>query len=646
MNLRKVFQALFKNKFPLNSQIFYYLSFLVIAMITMYPLFTTGFGNGDDMGNFLITRLGKVLWNANMMAELQGRFQFLIISPIQNIPFYFDNQFVFKLFHVLPILICLCLFCRIVFLLTQSKELSALYVLLFFVVAQVSRHTSLFVTYPFCFPFSLSLLLCAFLLVHHFQKTNKYRYLIFSAILFAIGLLFYEVYILFIVFAGLSLIYFNVNTGKRGFLLLKKIIVQTLPFIVVVICFLAAYVIYGHMHPSDYEGTKMTAGNVTAGSFFTVLWKLSYTAFPLTVYDSLREFFKYKSDLIDGYRDVVPYLFSQAHLDWIIKAVLVCALGYYILINVRRISYRNILICFICAVMLIFFPHIPLALTNKYTYFVTTQGMIGYVTTFFSLFGVLLLIAVICALLLNLTANQSLVRHLTALVISVGFTLCGFLTDFSNYYVTQDIHQANIRMSVVNEMIKSDAFKAIPQSSNIYAAELWNNPFYMASGVTAQNFEWSYYIYACSEINQGMVRDENEFLKLAKKINEPSYRINYWQAYKTDDALLVLARLKIPDSASNRIDSVSERVLVVFYSKYKEFTVTFKRQSPFPMEKTRIKINHIEDVIDPGEYVEFAVSNTRLNNPATIITIECPSILIRSIHVSNLITSGCKMYFL
>lgn len=646
MNFKTTLRLLTKDKIHLTTQVFFYVALVVIAVITFYPIFNTGIGCADDMGSYMATRFGNQFTNAKYLAEMSGRFYYLIVAPFHNFSYIVDNQFIIKLFQIIPICFSLFLFYKIVCILTKSKELSALFVLLFFIVAQVSRHTCLFVTYPFYFTFSFSLLLIAYLLIYRFQKTKKYHFLIFSSCLYGFGLLFYEVYTLFIVFAFLSIIYNNINNGSRGWLLIKECIIQILPFVVVFIGYVSVYFIYSQLHPSQYYGSMLSDKTVTFSTFFTVLWKLSWTAFPLTVYDASHEFFSYKSDMITGFRNIVPYLFSYAHIEWLVKSLLVFVMSYFIMIRIPKIPYRIILIGFVLAVLLTFFPHIPLALTVKYTYYVMTQGMVGYITTFFSLFGVLLFLVLVCALLLNFSKTDTVLRHITTLVISVCFVLCAFLTDFSNYYISQDFHHANVRLYTVDEMIKSDVFKAIPASSNIYSSELWNNPYYMNGGLTEQGFQWTYYILCKTQIYQLMIRDQKDFLSRAIKTSESGYRIVYSQAYKTDDALLVLAELKPPSPADTVVATTSDKVLVVFYSEYKQFSLTFKRNDVTAINKVNVKINQITKEVNSGQSVEFTIFNTKFNDPSTIFTIEASSIDIKSIKVTNLINPESKVFYL
>ncbi len=646
MDIKKAGRFLLKDKITWNTSVFYYLAFITIAIISVYPLFNTGLACGDDMASYLVTRLDKVFTNAVLLAEMHGRFQYIITLPIQSIPFAWDNIFVIKLFQVVPILVSLCLFYRVVLILTKSKDLSAFFVMLFFVTAQVSRHTSLFVNYPFFFSFSFSILLLSYLLLHRFQRTKNYWALAGSAMLFALGLLFFEMYILFIVFVFLAVIYNSFTGGNRGLPLVKKVAWQILPFLVVAISYLTVYILYSHAHPTRYEGNKMADTATILNSFFTVLWKLSYTAIPLTVYDATHDLFAKTSEMIGGYHNIVPYLVARARVEWIVKGVLVFGMSWYLLVRMPKIAWRTLLAGALLAAMMTFFPHIPLALTVKYTFYVTTQNMLGYVTTFFSLFGVVLFLTLLTAFLLNFTGTFTLVRHATALVLSAGFVLCSFLTDFSNYYVTRDIDRASTRLYAMDEMVKSDKFKIIPQPSLMYGADLWYNPSTQASGLTVQNFEWSHYVAAKSGISQFIFYNDSAFLSQAKQSQQPCYRIMYNQADKSDDALLAIAQLKQPGANDTRIDSVSEKILVEYYSKYKYFTVTLKVKPVNPLEKNKLKINHIHGEFDPGEYVEFVVYNLKLNDPATIFTIEGPPMIIESIHVSNFINTSLEVFYL
>jgi len=93
MDIKKITRFILKDKIPVNVNIFYYASLLVIIIITVYPWLTTGLASGDDMANYIITVWQRVL-NFKISCELQGRFQYLVVGPFQNLPYAWDNIFV------------------------------------------------------------------------------------------------------------------------------------------------------------------------------------------------------------------------------------------------------------------------------------------------------------------------------------------------------------------------------------------------------------------------------------------------------------------------------------------------------------------------------------------------------------------------
>jgi hypothetical protein len=395
-----------------------------------------------------------------------------------------------------------------------------------------------------------------------------------------------------------------------------------------------------------YDGNRLAGTAEILKSLFNVLWGLSYTAVPLTVYDSTHHLFKDTSQLIGGYMNVVPYLFANARVEWIIKAILVFSMSYYLIIRIPKTAPAIVLSGIPVALMLIFLPHLPLAITEKYIYYVTSQEMRGYVTTFFSLFGVVMLLTLLTGLLSNLTAVFSLLRHITALALSVSFVFCSFLTDFSNYYITRDIDKSSTRLYAVDELLISDKFKAIPQKSNMYGAELWNNISTQAYNLTAQNFQWSDYIIAKSGIYQYVYSGDQAFLKKAKETQEPCYRILFRQSLKSDDALLAVAELKKPGENEIKVDSVSGKIIIEYYSTHKYFTVSFKKQPSPDGTNVRFKVNHINGETGPGEYASFIIFNTNRNERATIFTLEGLPVIINSIQISTENPAGLEIFYL
>jgi len=622
-----------------------YTSFVIITIITFYPLFTTGFGCADDLQNYFVARWGKSFENAKSVAGIAGRFYYLFVCPVYSLPFLIDNMFFTKIFQVIPIIVCYVLFARILFIITRSKELAFLYFLLVNVLMQVSGHTSLFVNYPFYYTFSFALLLSSYLLLLSFLKKRKKKLLFYSAILYISGLLFYEIYLFSLVIIAFTIFfyYFRENDALRQ--KVRVSILHFLPYLGLTILYLAIYFIYRVYHPSKYEGTTFAISGITLHSFFTVLWNFSYTSFPLTVFDSGRELFDEKSALILGHSPVVSRIIMNANVEWLVKGILAAWCAFLILIRLPKVKIKTFTGVFLLSVLLIFFPHFPLALTTKYTFYASV-GMIGYITTWFSFFGVVLLVTFVFSFLINLFDRYIYVKQAIALILVFGIFIISVLTDYSNNAVEKDIRSANLRFHAVDELVKSDAFLSIPEGSNFFAKDLYNNPYHSAHNLTDQSFDWSYYIGIKSGIAHQVYKDEKDFMLYLRDTTRQSYYVSMQQALKDEDIALFFSRLSPPAEEDTVVSTIVNKAWVLYYSSYKIFTVSFNYKTPSPLQQIPLRINHIPDTIQPGNNAEFTIYNTHRYQAATIFSINAELIDLRSIRISNLVNPGNKIFYL
>ena len=227
-----------------KHKLFFYLAFIIIGLITFYPFFTTGFGNADDLHNYLVTQKGDYFGNAKLLAYIAGRFYFYLVLPVHNLTYINDNMVITKFFQIVPIVLCILLFARILFVMTRSKELSLLFVLLFLVLTQVSGHTSLYVTYPLFFTFSFALLLISFLLLFHYLESKKKKLIIYSTIFFTIGLLFYEIYLLYIVLLFFTILIYYLREKKDIKQVVKETFLLLTPYISVSLIYVVIYFVF------------------------------------------------------------------------------------------------------------------------------------------------------------------------------------------------------------------------------------------------------------------------------------------------------------------------------------------------------------------------------------------------------------------
>ncbi|MEI6174466.1 MAG: hypothetical protein WCR01_12010 [Bacteroidota bacterium] len=635
-----------KADFISKNKGFFYLGMILVAIITFFPLFFTGFVTADDLHYYLITRRGEIMADTTFFAKIAGRFYFYIVRPVYSLPYIFgDSMVIVKLFQYVPLMISFLLFAKIVSVMTKSKEMAWLFLLVFLMTMQISQHTSLFVAYPFYFTFSFSLLLISYLLLLRYIGEGKKYLLLVSALVFALGLLFYETYIFFLLFAALTLVFYNLKEKGAYGEGIKKSFVQFLPFLIVGLIYLAAYFVFRKVYPSQYPGTNFEFKNLTPGNFFMVLWHLAYSSFPLTVYETTHNLFWDKSELINGYSPVVLKLLLTARVEWIIKGLLVAFIGYKLLMNTPSLKIKGLLSGVLIAMLLIFLPQIPLALTEKYMAYAGLGTMIGYVTTFFSFFGTLLLITLLLSSVMNLFNFSKFVKHGVTGIFVIGFFVCSVLTDFSNYSIAKDMHSANLRFYAVDELMKSDEFKTIPTGTPFYAKDMWNNPSYCARGITEQEFNWNEYFYAKSGVSYLFGREDARFLEYSKTVTLVPYYLTMRQPERSEEITLVMGRMAPVQPQDTVVNHFSDRATIAYYSSYKTFTLTFRVKQDSAIT-VPLKINHIVEEVNMDKTIEVTVYNTKKSQPATVFVLQFPGIDLNSIMISNSINPKNKYFYL
>jgi hypothetical protein len=625
---------------------FFYLAFVIVALISFFPLFFTGFATADDFHYYLVTRRGQVLAESALFAEVAGRFYFYLVKPVYSLPYLVDNLAFIKAFQFIPLILCFLMFAKIVLTLTKSKEMAIFYLLLFLFTMQISKHTSLFVSYPFYFTFSFFLLLASIYYLIRYYQNNKKTLLFFSAFLFGIGLLFYETYILFLLFVFIIVVANNFRAEASIPGRIKRIVLQFLPFLFIGIAYLTAYFVFRIYHPSQYAGTTFDSKEISFSSFFNVLWKLAYSSFPVTVYETSKTVFWDKSELATGFSPVLLNLVLGARVEWLVKGLLVAFLGYKLMNVLPAVKTKNLLGGLGISCLLIFVPHIPLALTEKYRFFVEKADMIGYVTTFFSFFGTLFFLTLFFSYVLNLLNFSQIFKNVIIGIFAFGFFICSVLTDFSNYSIAKDIRSANLRLYAVDELLKTDEFKAIPAGSPFYAKDMYNNPSYCAASLTEQEFNWWEYFEAKTGVVYPVGREDKIFLDYSKKLSQVPYFLTMGQTEKSENVFLVMAQMAPLQPNDSVVNHFADKALIGYYSADKIFTVSFRVKQVPATQSVPININYIEADFPPDQMIEFTIFNTRKGSAATFFTIEYPGIDLNSVIISNMWNRGNKIFYL
>lgn len=630
------------NLFEKNKALCYF-ALLIIVFITFYPFFLSGFGCADDLQNYLVFKSGGILRNMIWLAKFSGRFYYLLVHPVYLVPYLIDSMFVTKLFHHIPLILGIVLFAIILFRMTRSRELAFFFVLIFLTVAQASKHTSLFLNYPFYFTFSFDLLLISFLLLLRYLDTFRKYLLVFSVVLFAIGLLFSEIYLVYLLFFAIAIVFYIAREKAGVITLLKRAGFIFLPFLFVAVLYVAMYFFYQVYHPSHYIGTMIDTKNLDILGFFNTLWNLSYASYPLTMFEENRQLLIMKSELVSGHSLIVLNIILNARIEWIIKGICVALTGFILLSGICRFSYKTLLAGSGLAVLLIFLPQIPLALTVKYIAHVE-EGMKGYIPTFFSMFGIALLICLLLGYLINLLNNNRFIKTSVIFIFVSGLFVLSILTDLNNYMVAKDTRRANLRLYAMDELLKTPTFQLIPSRSTLYTKNLYQNASLQASGLTEQGFNWDKYIYARTGFSHHVFRTFQDIPVLPPSQKNPIYSIASQQAAKSEEILLVLTKLPHKTRKEDQPAQFVDKVWLLYYSAYKIFSVSFRTRDESIDGNTLIYVNNRYLMVRPGRSIELTIRNPQKTQPATFFTIQATGIDLKSIRISDIVGKECPVF--
>jgi len=552
-------------------------------------------------------------------------------------------MFVTKLFHHVPILLSIILFGMILYRLSRSVELAFLFTLIFLSVTQASKHTSLFLDYPFYFTFSFSLLLISFLCLLRYLETSRKYQLILSVLLFTLGLIFSEIYlvylVIYIIFTGIHLS----HAGSPFIARLKKTVLILLPFIGVTLVYVVVYFLYRTYHPSQYIGTMFESKNLTFTGVLSTIWNLSYASYPITMFEENRQLLSVKSELVSGHSPIVLYMILQARVEWLIKGICVAVVGFILLDSVGRFNYRFLLAGSGWSVLLIFLPQVPLAFTVKYLLYVT-GGMKGYYPTFFSLFGTGLLICLLLAYLVNLLNFNRLVKRGVIFFLSAGLFVLSVLTDLNNYTMAQDTRQANLRLYAMDELMKTSSFQLIPSQSTFYTRDLYRNVSFNNRGLTEQNFSWGQYMTVKTGREYQVYRKFQDIPVPPPGETKPIYSLAAQQAAKSEEVLLVLAKLPQKKAPEDLPAQFVDQIWLLYYSPYKTFSVTFRIRDDFMAGKSSLYVNKCCLTIKPGKDIELTIYNPQDTELATFFMIQAPGIDLANIRISDIVNQESPVF--
>lgn len=543
------------------GQDFYYnsvflLLIILLYILTFFPLIGTGFTTNDDT---LISL--QSFEDMLSSAKLAGRVGFIFNGIIGYIPYASQSELYYQFFRLgsqALLLFCLFFFLRKFF----CSSIPSLIVVTFFLAfIQNNWEHNLTTSYPFIF----SILFCLFLLSAVFfiryLETSAIFYGLVSAFLYFLSLS-YEIFVLyFFVFIFLSLCYKKDN-NQRFFGFIKNL----LPISIAVFVYLVIYFSFRYFNPQKYSGNYAKVDDWSAT--IEVIWQYSISSLP--GYDFSLYFFKgqnVSSKYLSLVIQPVSYFFDNFYkikVEWIIKSIIIFYIVFFVLFGSKKyFSKKKLIISSFIAFIYIFIPNILIGFTEKYQKWVMTAGSHAYLSTYYSFIAQICFLSFTLILACDFLSNLKKIRFLLITFISISAATVSFLTDFHNFYVTQDQMLSQSKWRTINHFLSTPEYQSIKNGSLVYAPSLFKN-----RGIVANHSSyWSDYfmkktgkiVNVIKEIPEKLPSENSiYFLKYEEELNTDNQYLVFVPISKTDDWY----RTKLVEESSMTIFSNSRNNLL------------------------------------------------------------------------------------
>lgn len=548
------------------------IALLGVAIVVFLPFLNTGFGTGDDVEFMLTAKNGSSWQMAKMYANDTGRFYFLLTKPLYDLPYLLADYPTLKAINILFVLLNFLLIAKIAQLFS-NKYLGYFTFLITLVFVSIKGGNNPIVSFLLYFSVSFSFILASILFTIKFGKENLIRYRNLSWIFFAIGLLFYEVYIMYLPLVVFILSYkFLQNTGyqkKKGW---RQVIKAIYPIAAVGVLYLIIYFSFRNfISPAIYDGTKF-AGTFDFYKSLNVINNLASGAFPGFSYFNGHHVYWESSYLLESHQHGIFNLLRDAKPEWYFKAIIVGLISHYLISRIKLCSLKKSLLVVVVCFLYVYFPQIPISLSEKYS--VQYPNSTYYVSTYFSYISVGLLFSIVLVLPICIGVKwlKNLLLYFSVIIVSLG----SLMTDYANYHAVVDLQNPKNTFDIIDDFIETDEFKSIPDNSFIYAPNLFSKSSKI-SWVNVHN--WSYYIYMKSSKNINFSKSKDELINEFKDKKRPVYSLKFGYNRKEKDRYLALGKVL----NESKIDSLncnilSDSICVYYYSTHKDFTLSFANE--------------------------------------------------------------------
>jgi len=579
----------------------WFLFFLTIGL-TLLPFVKIGLTNCDDVEFYLHGLMGATA--REVYAQAAGRFYFLITKPLYNVAYFIDNFYLTKTIQYGCVLLSFVLFAVVVKkIFKQTAFALSVFLLLFVFLTVTPNYFIPIIALPVYFTLSFSIFLLSLLLLIKYYETNRYKHLVFSVILVTLALLFYENYLMFILFVVVFILAKNISGQGKAFLKHKKTYKEIVPFIFISLAYVAVYYLYRwHVQTENgfYVGTTI-AKDFNFDHFLKFIWNPNQMALPTYAYHYSQECISANSLLVTGHQHNFWYILRNSQAVSIVNALIQCFLFCILFSKMKPdISWEKVGIGALTVSVFIFAVNFLLAITVKHN--TMFYGMSGYVTTYYSYFCITLFILFLAYACFKLSYRNKYIRASVIAVFALLFFCTSIIISYNNDHLSRDWQHAHSAHLMMEKLIEENAFDKIPDGAVIYTDNYYQSVSKLEKGLYTlhPNF-WTSYIHIKTKRYLPIYA---KFESLKNRVQENPqqeiYHLTKYETQKSLDVLLVLSKVN-----NNSIDFESDsptiatatanEATVYYYSANKDFIFQFVMPQCAP-ESTIMINNEIRKV--------------------------------------------------
>ena len=449
---------------------------LLAIILFFFPYLSLGVSTNDDAFNQVYNSWSDFKGNAFK----QGRIQFLLFHwLIIKISYLVQNFLFIKFISIAAILGNIFYVGFFIEKITQQKYYRFLFIIVFVTFLQDSWDHFLLTSSPLIYTVAFSMFLGSLHLHSFCEKTRKNA--LISAGLLALTLQISEMFFLFFIFYALF-----------SKLLFKKPIFYNLKYhFIFAGIYLVFYVGFRLMYSSIYVGNSVDSQGFSILNAIQTLLAYSLYTFPSALFFShtatglsdINNVLSYPFDFNLSINPLSKFIknvkilifnFDEMNVLWIIKYLLFSWVAFESLKKIKVLTKKTTIFLIIFGVLLLFVPNALHSLVGKYQQWAIVGNSKGYVGTYMSYFGMVILLTLFLVYLKQLQWFDR-PTYLSKIGLGVVILFLFFISTFvsiSNEAVFNLKKQSHYRWELMHKLFKTDEFLALNKGSKIYTQGL------------------------------------------------------------------------------------------------------------------------------------------------------------------------------